>query len=175
MSALKYDQDSTLTLYITPCFIRPLIVESHCILSVVWVYLHLCSEKSTWFWIIQTHAKYERHYPCRRLFPTFPLCVTVILLCTEPLQRVVILRSSCLWRRGRESTLVSRKSQLANLQLLQTPRRLIVMMRYDGLNLCPQRLYISDWDRKKTIWTVLKQFEIYKIHIFSKTTDYFSL
>lgn len=39
-------------------------------------------------------------------------------------------RSSCLWRRERGWTRVSRKNPLANLQLLQTPRHLTATMRY---------------------------------------------
>lgn len=118
--------------------------EQKCILSVSFgpqyvlhaasVYLHLYLEMSSQDWIIIRDTFY-----CQ-------LCAELHLQeaffhflwwwmggLSEPHHHVLIFRSCCLWQRGRGSIRVSRKSQLANLQLLQTQRHPIVTMRYGNL------------------------------------------
>lgn len=121
----------TLTLYIWP-FLSPLNVAwkigSQCTLHAVLVYLPLYLKMSTWDWTIQ-YAFYCQVW----VFTLFPHLILILLgALSEPHHRGLIFRSSCLWRRGRGSIRVSRKSLLANLQLLQIPRHPTVMMRYDA-------------------------------------------
>lgn len=90
------------------------------------VYLHLRLE--------MTLRSPKSHTLAEGIFPLLTLCKIMNLLAalSESHHDVLFSRSSCPWRRGRGSIQVSRKSQSANLQLLQTLRHPIVMMRYDS-------------------------------------------
>ena len=80
---------------------------------------------------------------------------------------VLIFRSSCLWRRGRGSIRVSRKSQSANLQLPQTLRRPTAMMRYDSDSYFLSKTSLfSLWHNKnientvQSSYVIIKDFEV---------------
>lgn len=113
----------------------------------------------------------------------FLLCVIRLFRggLSEPHHCVLIFRSSCLWPRGRGSIRVSRKSRLANLQLLQTPRHLIVMMRYASLSVHSKRLHFSVLDMAKSSkysqisYVVTKQFEVYQKCFLTERTDHYCL
>lgn len=96
------------------------------IFHMVCVYLHLHLE--------MTLRSPKSHTLAEGIFPLLTLTKIQIFLAaiSESHHDVLFCRSSCPWRRGRGSIQVSRKSQSANLQLLQTLRHPIVMMRYDS-------------------------------------------